>query len=99
MSLRLPPKVVLAIIGDEERSDGAIAIIGAEVAVPAIEPAELAVGTPRFQNGTTRGRIAQFLRQTEVFAFTDRAKFDAMFGVVFIQLRPAAKTGARSMEE
>src|SRR6202044_3174580 len=95
----LPPKVAFAVVGDEKRSNGCVAIVGAEVTMPAVEPAELAVGTPRFQNGTTRRRIAQFLRQTKVFAFTDRAKFRTVFGEVFIQLRPAPKTGARGVEQ
>jgi hypothetical protein len=34
------------------------------------------------------------LRETQVFGFADRAEFVAVLGVVFVELRRAAESGA-----
>jgi hypothetical protein len=94
----LPLKIALTVVGDEECADGAITIVGAKVAMPAIELAELTVRTPRFQDRPAWAGISQLLRQPQILAFANRAELSAVLGVVFIQLRPAAEPRPRSEE-
>jgi hypothetical protein len=98
-SLGLPLKVSFAGIGYEERSDGSVAIVGAEVSVAAIEPAELAAGPARFEDRSAGGCVSQLLRETQILGFADRAEFVPVLLVVFIEFFPAAEAGAGGIEQ
>jgi len=98
-SAGLAEEVTLTIVGNEEGANGSVAIVGAEIAVAAIEAAELAAGPSGFEDWSADGRIPERLRQIQVFGLTDGAEFVPMLLVVFVEQRGAAKARAGGAEE
>jgi len=89
---RLPSKVPFAIVGNEKSADGPIRIVRAEVSLAPIEAAELAIWTPRFEDGSRGRRVSQFLRQPQILRLADVAEFGPVLGVMLIELRLAPES-------
>jgi hypothetical protein len=98
-ALGLALKISLAGVGYEERANDSVAIIGAEVTVAAVESAELATGTPRFEDWTADRSVSQLLRQPHILGFAERAEFVPVLLVMFVELFLAAEAGARGIKQ
>ena len=98
-TLGLALKIAFAGVGDEESSDGSVAIVGAEVTVAAIKTAEFAIGTAGFQNWSAGRRVSQLLRETKIFGFADGAEFMPVLLVMFLEFFLTAKAGAGGVEQ
>jgi hypothetical protein len=98
-ALGLPLKITFAGVGYEERSNGSVAIVGAEISMASIEPAELAAGPPRFEDRSAGRGVSQLLRQPQILRFADRAEFVPVLLEMFVEFFLAAKAGARGVEQ
>jgi hypothetical protein len=96
---RLSLKITLAVVRDEERTDGSVAIVDAEIPVAAVEPAEIAIGPPGFEDGSADGPVPQLLCKTQILSLADSAEFMPVLLIVFVELSLAAKAWAGSVEQ
>jgi len=76
-----------------------VRIVGAEVAMPPVEAAELAIRPSGFEDRTAGGLIAQFLRQPQIVLLANMAEFRAVFLIMFVELSLRAKAGSRRAKE
>ena len=92
-------EVALPIVRYEEGSNGAVWIVCAEIAVASVESTELAARSPRFENRPPWRRVSQLLSEAQIFLLANIAELCAMFAVVFVKLRPAAKSRAARAQQ
>jgi hypothetical protein len=98
-ALGLPLKISFPGVGYEERSNGSVGIVGAEVTVAAVESAELAIGAAGFEDWSASGGVSQLLRQAQIFGLADGTELGPVLLVVFVELRLAAEAWAGGVEQ
>ena len=94
-ALRLPSKIILAVVWLEKSSDCSISVESEECSARSIKPGDSAVISYDLEDITTNRPIAKPLRSTEIFLFTDISEFRAVFCKMLVQLIPGAKTDSR----
>jgi len=95
----LSSEISFSIIGNEKSADGPAPIVSAEVTSTPVEAAELPVRTPRFENGPSKRRVSQLLRQPQVFGNADVSELGSMLGVMLFQLGMAAEARSAGEEQ
>src|SRR5437764_14915270 len=93
-TLGLPTKIAFAVVRDEERPDGEIAVVRAKVAVTAVEFGEDASRLPRFENQSTDGSVTELLGQFQILLLRDVAELAAVLGIMLVELRARAESGS-----
>jgi len=82
----LAPEIAFPGIGDEKRSNGPIRVVGAKVAMAAVESGDDPIGTNGLQDLSARARVAQSLCQFQVLAPGYISELLAVLGVVLVKL-------------
>src|SRR4029079_11318496 len=95
-SHRLPPKIGFAVVWLEESSNRAVAVKRDECPCRAIEPGDGAVGSTNLLDAAADRRIAEGLREAEIFSPRDSPELCTVFLKMLIELSTRAESGARS---